>query len=449
MDSVESIPAAAPARTASNSALYKVVVSSTIGNIVEWYDFFIFASASLLAFDKVFYPNMTPLVGTMVALTTYAVGFIARPLGGLICGQWADRKGRKSVLVLTLLVSGFATFAVGLLPGYATIGIWGAVALVVVRILHGFSMGGEQANAILIACEHAPAERRGFFGAWIQLGAPLGYVIPLGLFALLTSVMSNEAFLSWGWRVPFLLAGLLIGLGLYIRLRITESPAFLAARERKSVLRTPLRDVIRLNGRELALGTGMRLGEGATFTAGTVLIVAYAVNHGVPKPIMTECVLIALLLEAVMLPVQGMLSDRFGRRTMYGFGGLVSLVAVPLAFYGAMIGDVRLLVLGLMLLLGFGHAAMYGTQPAYLSELFPVERRASGMAFVQTMGSLIGTAPALLAGWLLNIGNGTPWYLVAYLLFTVFATLFSVRYLPETAPRYQARAPRPSFAAAP
>lgn len=446
MDDLESTWGEGATPATSNFALYRVVASSTIGSIVEWYDFFIFASASLLAFNKVFYPNMTPLVGTLVALSTYAVGFIARPLGGLFCGQLADRKGRKSVLVMTLLLSGFGTVAVGLLPGYATIGNWGGIALLAVRILHGFSMGGEQANAILIATEHSPPTRRGFFGAWIQIGAPVGYIVPLGLFGLLTSIMPSAAFVSWGWRIPFLLAGLLVGLGLYIRLRITESPAFLAARSRRAVLRSPLREVIRRNPRELALGTGMRLGEGATFSVYTVLIVAYAVNHGVPKPTMTWCVLVALLVEAVMLPMHGMLSDRFGRRTMYTFGSLVNFIAAPLLFYAAMVGQVQLILFSLILSLGFGHAAMYGTQPAYLSELFPVERRSSGMSFVQTMGSLLGTAPALLAGWLLTLGNGAPWYLVGYILLNVLITLVSVRLLPETAPRCLVSTAPPTWA---
>jgi MFS family permease len=430
-----------PGRAGRPISLRRVIVSSTIGSTVEWYDFFIFATASVLAFNHVFFPSVSPLVGTLIALTTYAVGFIARPLGGLFFGPMGDRKGRKTALVITLLISGISTFAVGLLPGYDVIGVWAPLALLVVRILHGFSIGGEQANAILIACEHAPAPRRGFYASFIQLGAPVGYLLPLGLFALLTANMSSEAFLAWGWRVPFLLAGILVALGLYIRLNLTDAPEFIEARARQKEVRTPLKDVLRQYPREVWYGIGAKLAEGVTFSAYSVLIVAYAVNQGIAKATLTEATLVALILESVLLPLYGMASDRFGRRPIYLLGAVLCLVGAPLVFYAASIKDIPLLWGAIIFALAFGHGPMYGAQASFFAELFPVERRATGLSFVQQIGSVLGAALALLSSWLLNIGNGAPWYLVGYLLLNVVITIVSVIRLRETAPRFAGTQP--------
>lgn len=426
---------AQPTGQAAPASLRKVIVSSAIGSTIEWYDFFIFATASVLVFNKLFFPTMTPMIGTLVALTTYAVGFIVRPLGGLVFGPLGDRKGRKVALVITLMISGTATFAVGLLPGYATIGMWAPAALLLVRVLHGFSIGGEQANAILIACEHSPDEKRGFYGAWIQVGAPLGYVLPLGLFALLTSNLSEEAFLSWGWRLPFLFAGVMVLLGLYIRLQLTESPAFVEARQRHRDEHSPLRTTLRLDRRKLVLGVGAKLAEGVTFSVYSVLVTAYAVNHGIDKSWMTTAILIALLVELPLLPIYGALSDRFGRRPIYLLGNFASLVAAPLVFFAAWSSNTGLLQVAMILALAIGHGAMYGAQAAFLSELFPVQRRASGLSFVQQIGSMLSSGLGLLAGWLLNIGDGSPWYLVTYVLVNVLITIVATFLLRETAPR--------------
>jgi len=210
----------------SSSMLRKVAIASCIGSTVEWYDFFIYATASALVFNKLFFPQLSPLIGSLVALGTYAAGFVARPIGGLVFGIIGDRQGRKSALVWTLLLVGTATFLIGLLPTYDVIGAAGALFLVLVRLIHGFGIGGEQGNAILITCEHAPNSSRGFYGSLVQIGAPFGFVLPLGIFAILTSALSDQAFLAWGWRIPFLLSALLVGIGLYIRLHLTESPLF-------------------------------------------------------------------------------------------------------------------------------------------------------------------------------------------------------------------------------
>lgn len=419
----------------SPAMMRRIAIASCIGTTVEWYDFFIYATASALVFNKLFFPTSDPLVGSLVALGTYAAGFFARPLGGLLFGYIGDRYGRKQALVITLLIVGIATFVIGLMPTYNEIGIWAPLALLFIRLLHGFGIGGEQGNAILIMCEHAPAPRRGFFGSWVQIGAPAGFVLPLGIFAILTSTLSEEAFLSWGWRIPFLLSILLVGIGLYIRLQLTESPLFLEMRKRRAEDAHPLVEVLRNHRRSLVLGCGSKLAESIAFTAFAVLIAAYANSRGIDRPTMTTAMLVAILLELVTLPLFGALSDRIGRKPVYLFGAACVLIATFPVFglvYARMDG---LVWIGLAVALALGHSAMYGPQAAFYSELFPTKVRASGVSFVQQIGALIGSAGTLAAGWLLEVGDGTPWYLCAYIVLGCVITLFCARALPETAPR--------------
>lgn len=413
----------------------RIAIASCIGTTVEWYDFFIYATASALVFNKLFFPTDDPLIGSLVALGTYAAGFFARPLGGLLFGAIGDRYGRKQALVITLLIVGIATFVIGLMPTYNEIGIWAPLTLLFIRLLHGFGIGGEQGNAILIMCEHAPSRARGFFGSWVQIGAPAGFVLPLGIFAVLTSTLSEEAFLSWGWRIPFLLSILLVGVGLYIRLQLTESPLFLEMRKRRAEDAHPLVEVLRSHRRSLVLGCGSKLAESIAFTSFAVLIVAYATSRGIDRPTMTTAMLVAILLELVTLPLFGALSDRIGRKPVYLFGAACVLIATFPVFglvYARMDG---LVWLGLVAALAIGHSAMYGPQAAFYSELFPTKVRASGVSFVQQIGALIGSAGTLAAGWLLEVGDGTPWYLCAYIALGCVITLLCARALPETAPR--------------
>ena len=419
----------------SPAMMRRIAIASCIGTTVEWYDFFIYATASALVFNKLFFPDLDPLIGSLTALGTYAVGFFARPIGGLLFGYIGDRYGRKQALVITLLIVGIATFVIGLMPTYNEIGIWAPLTLLFIRLLHGFGIGGEQGNAILIMCEHAPSRRRGFFGSWVQIGAPAGFVLPLGIFAILTSTLSEEAFLSWGWRIPFLLSILLVGIGLYIRLQLTESPLFLEMRKRRAEDAHPLVEVLRNHRRSLVLGCGSKLAESIAFTSFAVLIAAYATSRGIDRPTMTTAMLVAILLELVTLPLFGALSDRIGRKPVYLFGAACVLVATFPVFglvYARMDG---LVWIGLVAALALGHSAMYGPQAAFYSELFPTKVRASGVSFVQQIGALIGSAGTLAAGWLLEVGDGTPWYLCAYIALGCVITLLCARALPETAPR--------------
>jgi MFS family permease len=416
--------------------LRKVVVASTIGTTVEWYDFFIYATASSLVFNKLFFPNLPPLIGTLVSFGTYAAGFFARPVGGLLFGYIGDRFGRKSALVTTLLIVGIATFVIGLMPTYSTIGVAAPIILVFIRLLHGFGIGGEQGNAILICCEHAPAARRGYYGSWVMIGAPAGFVVPLGLFAILDLVLSPDAFLAWGWRIPFLLSVLLVIIGLYIRLNLTESPMF--AKLRKEVAgadaRSPLVAVVQDHFGTTAWGCCAKLAESTTFTTFAVIIVGYAVSQGLPRQLMIHATLVAILLELVTLPAFGALSDKVGRRPVYLFGAAVCLVLSFPTFALVYYKVEDWIWLSLVVTLTIGHSAMYATQAAFFSELYPTRMRASGVSVIQQFGALFGSVGALGAGWLLAAQGGAPWLYCWYLVATCFITLLGVYVLPETAP---------------
>ncbi|WP_245464186.1 MFS transporter [Rhizobium sp. NXC24] len=351
---------------ANSAMMRRVAIASCIGTTVEWYDFFIYATASALVFNKLFFPSFDPLVGSLVALGTYAAGFFVRPIGGLLFGYLGDRYGRKSALVTTLLIVGIATFVIGLVPTYESIGIAAPLILLFIRMLHGFGIGGEQGNAILIMCEHAPAKRRGYFGSWVQTGAPAGFILPLGIFAALTATLSEEAFMSWGWRIPFLLSLVLVAVGMYIRLQLTESPLFLEMRRRRAEDPHPLVEIVRKYPRYLALGCGTKFAESVAFTSFAVLITAYATSRGVSRPVMTTASLIAIVLELVCMPFWGALSDRIGRKPVYILGAstvlLASFPTFALVYYRV---DSYIWV-GLTAALAIGHSAMYGPQAAYL-----------------------------------------------------------------------------------
>jgi MFS transporter, MHS family, shikimate and dehydroshikimate transport protein len=380
---------------ASRAMLRRVAVASCIGTTVEWYDFFIYATASALVFNKLFFPSFDPLIGSLVALGTYAAGFIARPVGGLVFGVIGDRKGRKVALVTTLLIVGIATFVIGLMPTYATIGIAAPLTLLFIRLLHGFGIGGEQGNAILITFEHAPLESRGYFGSWVQIGAPAGFVLPLGLFAILTATMSDATFLAWGWRIPFLLSVLLIVIGLYIRVQLSESPLFKREAHHEP---HPLRAAFTMHSRRLLLGCGAKLLESTVFTTYAVLLTAYAVSRGISKPVMTTATLVAIVIELGMIPLFGALSDRVGRRPVYLGGALLNVALAFPVFWLVYTNRQSLIWLGLVGVIALGHSAMYGPQAAFFAELFPTRLRATGISFVQQIGALIGSVGGLAAG---------------------------------------------------
>jgi len=404
-----------------------VAVASFIGTTIEWYDFFLYGTAAALVFNKLFFPTFDPLTGTLAAFGTYAVGFVARPIGGVVIGHFGDRIGRKSMLVLTLLIMGVATFLIGLLPTYQQIGPWAAVLLLVLRIAQGFGVGGEWGGAVLMAVEHAPPGRRGFYGSWPQIGVPAGLLLSTAVFAYF-SALPEQAFLTWGWRIPFLLSSLLVAVGMIIRVRIAETPSFVKVKSESREVRQPILEVLRQYPNEVLLAIGARLAENGAFYIYSAFVLTYATQHvRIARQTVLNGVLLAAALEVFAIPVFGALSDRIGRRPVYLFGAAVTVLWAFPFFALIDTGDPTRVWLALVVALVFSHGAMYGPQGAFLAELFGTHLRYSGASLgAQLSAVLAGGLSPLIATWLLSQDFGRtalPLYLIAMGVVTVIAVI--------------------------
>ncbi|MGW0563274.1 MFS transporter [Streptomyces sp. NPDC003016] len=423
-------PASAPP---APSSLKRIVAASLIGTTIEWYDFFLYGSAAALVFNELFFPESDPLVGTLLSFLTYAIGFAARPLGALVFGHYGDRLGRKKLLVLSLLLMGGATFAIGLLPTHTSIGTAAPVLLTVLRLVQGFALGGEWGGAVLLVSEHGDAERRGFWASWPQTGAPAGQLLATGVLAALTALLSDSAFLAWGWRIPFLLSGVLVIVGLWIRLSVDESPVFKAAlaqaEARKSTSavaeKMPLVAVLRYHWRDVLIAMGARMAENISYYVITAFILVYATTAAeLSRQTALNAVLIASAVHFAVIPAWGALSDRLGRRPVY----LIGAVGVGLwMFPFFMLIDTKSfgnLLLAVTVGLVF-HGAMYAPQAAFFSEMFATRMRYSGASIGAQFSSVAAGAPApLIATALLHhYGGSTPiaLYVIAAALVTVVA----------------------------
>ncbi|PKV84127.1 MFS transporter [Streptomyces sp. TLI_146] len=427
-------PAPAPPRPAS---LPRIVAASLIGTTIEWYDFFLYGSAAALVFNKLFFPGSDPLVGTLLSFLTYAVGFAARPLGALVFGHFGDRVGRKKLLVLSLLMMGGATFSIGLLPTHATVGSAAPVLLTALRLVQGFALGGEWGGAVLLVSEHGDARRRGFWASWPQTGAPAGQLLATGVLSALTALLSDDAFLSWGWRVPFLLSGVLVLVGLWIRLSVDESPLFKAALERAEARRAaepdrvaeklPLVAVLRDHWRDVLVAMGARMAENISYYVITAFILVYATTSaGMAKQTALNAVLIASAVHFAVIPAWGALSDRVGRRPVYLIGA-VGVGAWMFPFFSLIdTADFGNLVLAVTVGLVF-HGAMYAPQAAFFTEMFATRMRYSGASIGAQFASVAAGAPApLIATALLkDYDSSTPiaLYVIAAALLTVIALI--------------------------
>jgi MFS transporter, MHS family, shikimate and dehydroshikimate transport protein len=409
----------------------KVATASFIGTTIEWYDFFLYGTAAALVFGELFFPESEPLVGTLLAFGTYAVGFAARPIGGIVFGHYGDRIGRKSMLVLSLLIMGVATFLIGVLPTFSSIGILAPILLVVMRFAQGIGVGGEWGGAVLMSVEHSPKGRRGFFGSWPQMGVPAGLLLSTGVFALVQAMTSEAAFMAWGWRVPFLASAILVGVGLFIRLRIMESPAFERVKETKTEAPKPIVDVVRKYPREVLVAMGMRVAENGCFYILTVFVLAYGEEElGLAKGTMLTGVIIAAAIGLVTVPLWGALSDRVGRKPLYLAGAVITtLWAFPM--FGLINTESPVLIwLSIAVGINLGHDLMYGPQAAYFSELFGTRVRYSGASLGYQLASVFagGFAP-LIATALLAANGGDPTLVALYMvgmgLISVVATLFA------------------------
>src|SRR5436190_8120894 len=355
----------------------RVVLASFLGTSIEWYDFFLYGTAAALVFKRLFFPTLDPLAGTMASFATYAVGFFARPLGGIVFGHYGDKIGRKSMLMTTLVLMGLSTFLIGALPTYDEVGVLASIALDILRFIQGFGVGGEWGGAVLLAVEHGPAGRRGLYASSAQIGVPAGMLLANSAFAAV-SALPEEQFLSWGWRLPFLAGAALLGIGLYVRLQILETPLFAQAQAQRTTSRAPLLDLLRHYRKNLLLAMGARFAENACFYVFTVFIYTYAgVVRGIARDTIIQGVLLASALQLVSIPAFAALSDRVGRRPVYLGGALfMGLFAFP--FFWLVDTGVPVLV-WLALVLGLtATAAMYGPQAAFFSELFGTSVRYSG-----------------------------------------------------------------------
>jgi MFS transporter, MHS family, shikimate and dehydroshikimate transport protein len=407
-----------------------VALASLIGTTIEWYDFFLYGTAAALVFNRLYFPTFDPLAGTLAAFGTYAVGFLARPIGGIVIGHYGDRIGRKSMLILTLIIMGVATFGIGLLPTYAQIGAWAPVALVVLRLAQGFGVGGEWGGAVLMAVEHAPPGARGFYGSWPQIGVPAGLLLSTAVFAAFAR-LPEEQFLSWGWRVPFLLSILLVGVGLIIRVRVLETPAFTRVKAARTEARRPIVEVLRTHPKEVLLAMGLRFAENGAFYIYTVFVLVYGTQKaGIHRQTVLNGILIAAACALVAIPVCGALSDRVGRRPVYLFGACVTgLFAYPL-FWLLDTGSTPLVWLALVVALVFAHSPMYGPQAAFLCELFGTRVRYSGASLGSQLASVIaGGLSPFIATALLPYGRGA---LASYIIAMAVVTIVAVLVATET-----------------
>ena len=426
-----------PARAALTPAAYarharRAVIAATVGTMIEWYDFYVYGLVAALVFSKQFFPQASPFAGTLLAFSTFFLGFAARPIGAAFFGHYGDRIGRKATLIATLMLMGVSTVLVGLVPTYASIGIWGGIAMTVLRMLQGIGVGGEWGGSIAVATEWSQFDtRRGLAGSWPQFGSPLGLLLAVLVLSVVSWFGTPAWFESFGWRIPFLLSVALIGVGFYIRLGILETPVFEKVRAENKVHRTPVLDVLRDHWREVALTCLIRTGQQAPFVLFTAYLVSYgATTLGLSRSFLFNTVLAACCVSLVSTPLFGYLSDRIGRKRMYMIGAAaMMLFAFP---YYLMIDSRNevLVVLAIILSLPV-HDMQYGPQAAFIAESFPPSVRYSGASLGYQLASITSGGPApLIAAWLLH-SYGTSMAIAGYIVVIAFISLVSAAFLRD------------------
>lgn len=413
----------------ANRGMSKIAATCAIGTTIEYYDFTLYAIATALVFNRTFFPTNDPLVGVLLGFVTFFVGYCARPLGGVVFGHLGDRIGRKKSLLMTVVIMGVATVIVGLIPSYQSIGIWAPVTLVTLRFLQGIGIGGEYGGGMVMVVEHSPIRLRGFYSAFVHIGIPAGLLIPLLLLGVLNSFLTDEEFLSWGWRIPFLLTIVLLVLGVIIRMQIAETPDFEAIRSRGEMEKLPIVTAIRGHWLNILLGIGGRIAESGLFNIYAVFAIAYCVTAvKVPRRTVLYGMILASILECLTLPFFGWLSDKYGRKPVFA-GGMIYQAILAWPFFMMLnTGSAIWIGLALILALTIGHASVSGPQGAFYSELFPPKVRYTALSLVQQIGPILGAGVSpLLATTVLKEHWGWPLisaYMAAMAIMAAICTVF-------------------------
>lgn len=429
--------------------LRRVLLSSFAGTSIEWYDFFLFGSAAALVFPHLFFPGSDPTTGTLLSFATYAVAFLARPLGGVIFGRMGDTVGRKAALVATLLLTGGGTFLMGCLPGYDAIGVWAPICLVILRLVQGLGLGGEWGGAVTLSAEHADAHgrqrARGALASWVQLGVPVGNLAAVGAFTGASVLLPEDDFLSWGWRLPFLASAVLVVVGLWMRLAVEESPLF------RSVERphAPVAEVLRTQWRPVLLTIGMRICSDVSYYVFAVFALSYlTANLGLPKNWGLYGVILGSVLQLAVIPGSAAISDRVGRRPVYIAGavwvGVWAFVAWPMIDSGNLVGVLAALAIGIA-----GQGVMYGPMAAFVAELFDTRLRTTGASFGYQVAAIFGGAPAPLIATLLIDRFDTTFAVTVYVALTAVLACISALLARETRDRQLADDIAPSIVLTP
>lgn len=414
------------------TSLWQVIGASVIGTIMEWYDFFIFAAAAALVFPALFFPEREPLTGTLLAFGTYGLGFFARPVGGIIFGNLGDKIGRKTVLVITLLLMGIATTLIGVLPTFERLGLWAAVLLIALRILQGLGAGAEFGGAVIMAAEYSPQGKRGLYASLPCTGVAIGLLLSSGVFSLFAA-LPEEQFLAWGWRVPFLLSIVVVAVGLYVRLRILETPVFSQVKETNTEVGIPVLEVVRSQPRNLLVAIGARFSEnGNAYIIQTFTLTYVATQLGMADNVALRGVLIASAIGIFTIPLFGALSDRVGRRPVYMFGSaFLALFSFP--FFWLLNTETSVLIwLAIVLANSVGVYSMFSPQAAYFAELFDTRVRYSGLALAREVSApLAGGIAPFIATYLLS-RTGTYWPIALYMIVLALISLVALAFGPET-----------------
>jgi MFS transporter, MHS family, shikimate and dehydroshikimate transport protein len=399
----------------------KVVISALVGASLEWYDFFLYGVVAGIVFNKLYFPGSDPTVSTMLAYATFAVGFVTRPLGGIIFGHFGDKLGRKSMLVITLMIMGVATFMIGLIPTYEQIGIAAPLLLLMMRIMQGIGLGGEWGGAVLMAYEYAPKEKRGFYASLPQIGLAIGLCMASGVVALLSMMLTDAQFMSWGWRIAFLLSGVMVIVGIFIRTSVQESPEFTAVKEKNAELKIPFFDMMKRYPGNVLKGMGARYIDGVFFNIFGVFSIGYLTNTiKISRTDALLGVMAAALVMIVTIPYFGRLSDRIGRTKVFMCGSIATAVSAFPGFWLMMHsgGNVTLIWLAIIVPFGILYAAVYGPEAALFCDLFDAKVRYTGISFVyQFSGIFASGITPIIATALLKSGNGEPWQVCAYVVF--------------------------------